>query len=151
MRFFLLSIFTAFLLAGCTIAENQTTLKKTGLPAEFFNTEWRLVQDADPAQDQSGEDAPMLLFGWEENRIFGSGGCNRFSGAYKAGEDNSLSFENVISTQIGCPDSVSESQFHKRLTHISYYSFNKDFTLLNMHDADGEILLSFRKLTYKRI
>jgi len=77
------------LLSACSTATNQSTIKKTGLPDEFFNTEWQLIQSAQ-AELTAAEEIPMLISGLEENRILDSGGCNRFSGAYLAGDKGTL-------------------------------------------------------------
>ena len=149
LNFIALIVFT--LLYGCNIAENQSTLVKTGLPEEIFNSEWQLIQNFDDSEHFTDQSNSMLIFGWEENRIFGSAGCNRFSGAYLPGDNSKLSFENLISTKIGCTNANFESQFFNSLNRVSYFSFNEDFSVLSLLDSDGETLFTFKKTALKRV
>ena len=137
-------------LSGCSISQNQSPVEKTGLPGEFFNTEWQLIEtsQADSSIDQ---EIPMLIFGWEENRVFGSDGCNRFSGAYLPGDGSSLAFDGIVSTRMACAGRDSEVQFPVRLSEVARYQFNDDFTELSLIDTDGNTLLAFEKTRLKRM
>ncbi|PWN06299.1 META domain-containing protein [Rhodohalobacter mucosus] len=141
-------------LTGCSTAANQSTIEKTGLPDQFFNTEWQLIGSSDTKLSQeatSAEEIPMLIFGLEENRIFGSGGCNRFSGAYLPGDDGTLTFGDIVATQMTCVNQASETAFFDRLNTVTHYQFNEDFTELSLLKPDGDVLLTFTKTRIKRI
>lgn len=128
--------------------------KKTGLPDQFFNTEWQLIKPAlteVTAVETAAEEIPMFIFGLEENRIFGSGGCNRFSGAYLPGDDGRLAFGDIVTTRMTCIYQASEAEFFSRLNKVTLYQFKEDFTELSLLGSDEDVLLTFKKTGIKRI
>lgn len=142
-----------FTISGCSIAENRSTLEKTGLPGEFFNTEWQLVRFSGielTEETLQADETPLLIFGLEESRVFGTGGCNRFSGAYLPGDGATLSFGNIVSTRIACADQEPETEFFNRLKKVTLYRFNEDFTELSLLNSEGEVLLVFKKTRFRR-
>ena len=154
MRYSIAIIVLLTILSGCSIAENQSPIERTGLPGEFFNTEWQLIQSAQveaAAVETEAKEIPMLIFGLEENRIFGSGGCNRFSGAYLSGDEGTLAFGDIIATRMTCINQASEAEFFSKLNNITFYQFNEDFTELSLLDTDGGVLLTFKKTRIKRV
>jgi heat shock protein HslJ len=150
MRLICITFLTLALLSGCSVAENQRSIERTGLPGEFFNTEWQLAK-ATQADASTDDRIPMIIFGWEENRVFGSDGCNRFSGAYLPGEGNTLTFDGIVSTRMACADQNSAVPFSEKLRETAGYRFNEDFTVLFLLDTNGNRLLAFNKTVLKRI
>lgn len=77
---------------------------------------------------------PTLHFSIDDNRITGTGSCNRFNGKYEIKSDNRISFTNIASTRIGCADMEIEYKFFEILERTSQYSLNHDTLSLNPSD-----------------
>lgn len=56
-------------------------------------------------------DLPSIGFDFEKNSVFGSGGCNRYTGAFTLTEKNEFSAPNLASTMRACIHANKEPQF----------------------------------------
>lgn len=92
-------------------------------------THWNLVElmgkpvppPAEPRQQAH------IVFDAQEQRAFGSAGCNRFFAGYELDEDNGrLRFNKVGSTMMACPDMSVEDAFHKALVQVDNFSIGED-------------------------
>ncbi|MFV0536744.1 MAG: META domain-containing protein [Dysgonomonas sp.] len=59
---------------------------------------------------------PSIGFDFEKNSVFGSGGCNRYTGAFTLTDKNEFSSPNLASTMMACLDANKEPQFLKALS-----------------------------------
>ena len=76
--------------------------------------------------------APFLELKKEGNRAEGTGGCNSMGGTYELKGGNKISFSQLISTKMACPDMMMEHEFHAALEAArSYQSDGKILTLLD--------------------
>lgn len=72
--------------------------------APLRGTYWRLVElDGRLVTPATGAREAHLQFALDENRVAGSGGCNRVSGGFSL-EGDGLSFTQMISTRMACLD-----------------------------------------------
>ena len=81
------------------------------------------------------------VFG-QDGRVTGSGGCNRYTGAYRAA-DGSLSIGPLASTRMACEQPVMEQEalFFKALESTTQYRFENDMLVLrDGSDATQAIL-----------
>lgn len=56
-------------------------------------------------------DLPSIGFDFERNSVYGSGGCNRYTGAFTLTEKNEFSAPNLVSTMMACIHANKEPQF----------------------------------------
>ena len=67
--------------------------------------------DGDSASAYNLAEAPTLLFSADGNvEIFG--GCNSGGGSYEVGDDGSISFSNLVSTEMACDDLTMTAEDH---------------------------------------
>jgi len=115
-------------------------------PPSLRGTLWKLqaLQDSSgPTLFKPPGPAPELLLAVDQERVSGSGGCNRLMGGFRlAGEE--LSFSRLASTQMAClPDVMAfERRYSKALAQVRRWSIDKRNLLLQ--DAAGRTLLLFR-------
>lgn len=112
-------------LAGCHSA------KKTGSNVEGFSITdryWKLIelngQQVGDSQVE-GNEAHMILNS-ADSRVSGNGGCNNFSGTYDLEPGNQISFSQLISTRMACPDMEVEDQLFTVLEAADNYAIISD-------------------------
>ena len=82
----------------------------TASNASLENTSWRLTRIGDtPASVVDGEREPHLVLNSFEKRVFGSGGCNRFTGTYSV-DGERLTFRPIASTRMACAQGMEQEQ-----------------------------------------
>ena len=108
-------------------------LRKAGMDPGVTDRYWKLIElggrDLDAAIHMQQE-AHLILHS-TEHRITGNGGCNQFSGSFKLGEGNRISFSQMISTRMACPDMEVENQLMEVFESADSYSISKDTLSLN--------------------
>lgn len=88
---------------------------------------WKLV--VLKGKDVTGEemqDEASLIFLKEESRVAGSNGCNRVGGFYTVGEDQMLSFSQLMNTQMACPPNDIEGPFMEVMETTESYRIEGD-------------------------
>lgn len=91
-------------------------------------------------QEDFAKEVPEISFETFSKKVSGHGGCNRFTGAYKADEKGLLSFLPLASTRMMCVGKNKEQIFLSALATVNRYSFDSDrLTLLK----DEEIVADF--------
>lgn len=109
--------------------------------APLRGTYWRLVElDGRLVEPASGARPAHLQFALDENRVAGSGGCNRISGGF-ALEGDGLSFTQMISTRMACLDGdamATEQGFLAALGKVE--SHRTGAAGLELLDAAGMVL-----------
>ena len=90
----------------------------------------------------SGEDvsekAATITFNIEENKVYGTSGCNNFNGSFTL-DKNTLTFGPIMSTKKMCPDMTLEDKLFKLLTGRKNFSVKNN--ILNILGDDDSILL----------
>jgi len=118
-------------------AETAPAAPEAAATPGFADTEWTLValEPSGGAAVTPGADAvPTLQFNAKPSpdgvqRLIGFGGCNRFFGAYEAGDDGHLSLPAPLgSTRMACPEPIMglETQLMQALASVSGYSQDGD-------------------------
>lgn len=92
---------------------------------------WRLVELNGKPIDTTGnhEREAHIVFKALNNRVFGSGGCNRFSGSYELQGDQ-LNISQLISTKMACMNIPYENEFFKVLQDADKIELSADTLLL---------------------
>jgi len=85
---------------------------------------------------------PMLEFHLNDNRVFGSTGCNRMTGGFEV-RGNKITFSQMATTRMACPNMEFENRFLKALTGGTLnYSLDRGRLMLK---NDEGITLEFKK------
>lgn len=107
---------------------------------------WAIVEAMGQAIPEGMEKAPFLEFDTKAQRMHGNAGCNIVNGGYKIDEANaaSISFPQVISTMMACPDMKVEQNILQALN--STKSFGKLASgNIGFYDAEGTLVLVMKK------
>lgn len=115
------------------------------LPVQLRGTYWKLVHlggaPVPPATDLRRQ--PSLVFSEGEDRVSGSGGCNRFTGGFTLSGSN-LSFAPLASTRMACLDGAQiENAYFLALSGVASYRIEGE--ALELRDAAGGLVVRFEK------
>jgi len=103
---------------------------------ELANTRWVPMRIGD--RSVAGvEREPWFVLEPRAKHVTGSGGCNRFTGAYEAGE-GTLTFGPLASTRMACPGMETETAFLRALEGTR--RFRLAGRHLDLEDAKGVVL-----------
>jgi heat shock protein HslJ len=106
--------------------------------ALLANTRWRPVRIADKTVTvASGQQEPWIVLDDRAGRVTGSGGCNRITGSYTAG-DGTLRFGALASTRMACPAMELEQRFLAALEGTR--RFRRSGRTLDLLDDRGKTL-----------
>ncbi len=108
---------------------------------ELLNNEW-IVTSID------GLDSPFtgrvtLRFSTDPNTVSGRAACNMFTAGYNLGE-NSITFDQVASTKMMCPDINTETAFFSALRKVTSYRL-QDGNLIFLENEKPLITCSMMK------
>ncbi len=81
--------------------------------------------------DASATKEPHLNLKSEGNRLTGHSGCNSFFGGFTLNPGNKITFSQIGSTRMACPNMETESQLFQVLGEVDNYIINGDTLLLN--------------------
>lgn len=87
-----------------------------------------------------GESKPTLVFD-SEGKISGNATCNRYNGSVKL-DGNFLSFSNIASTRMMCPNIQGEQVFLEKLGKVNAYSYSDNTLTLLIDDI---VVMRFKK------
>lgn len=99
---------------------------------------WRvesLHSDGNEIAVPADHDATLAFL--KDSKIAGDSGCNKFFGDFKA-DKNSLSFSNMGSTRMMCPEMQFENAYMKGLAEVGSYKISGGRLMLL--DNSGEII-----------
>lgn len=89
-----------------------------------------------------GAGLPTVNFDWEQHKIFGTGGCNRYTVNYRLDKDN-IKLDSLTSTEALCEDSTMEAQFFQLLNKATKIKVEDDALVF----MDGQkVILRFLRL-----
>jgi heat shock protein HslJ len=108
---------------------------------DLAGTRWALVRlGGQSVSVPEGAQEPFLVLESTDSRAVGYGGCNRFTGSYESSGEN-LSFKQMASTRMACPDMQTEDAFMKALTATARWQISG--AQLDLFGADGALVASF--------
>ena len=127
----ILMVSTAFSCSNKTL--NTTSNQMPDAP--FTNTRWKLVKLPGMEMPSLNKDA-FIQFTTENNRAFGSGGCNNLMGSYTLTEKK-LKISQMASTMMACTEDIMkvEDAFSKALIETDNYSISGDSLKLRKGDT----------------
>lgn len=103
---------------------------------------WKIEQAGGEAIPDGMEKQPFLEINVAEKKVHGNAGCNIINGAFVTDEANAaaISFPNLISTMMACPDMEVEGRITKALGQVK--SFGRlSGGGIGFYNADGELVL----------
>ncbi len=109
----------------------QYELGKT--PDGLTETYWKLIELMGNKIGPTPQDRrePHLMLKTENNRVAGYANCNNLMGSYQLFSNSRITFSQMASTQMACPDMATEQQFVKALTTADSYVLKGDTLILN--------------------
>lgn len=140
---------------------SETKLNAKDIPADASSITYDLVKVLDKKSDPklaihdiwvtthiNGEEivktnAPTLEINTTEMRVFGTNGCNNYSGQIKTITSNSIAFGVIASTRKMCFDMTIPDNFDKALNNLSNYK--KEGLTLRFYNTDGDEILRLKK------
>ncbi|MBK9732828.1 MAG: META domain-containing protein [Chitinophagaceae bacterium] len=143
------TLIVAMFIASCgtsssTTSTETSTAKLSKTLTTLSETNWRLFSmNAQKANAPDGGQIPTLSFDPRNMTVSGNSGCNTFSGAFTA-EKDAVSFGNLVTTRMSCPDMKMETAFLSALPNAKNYTIYEGKLVLN--DAEGKQLMSFDPL-----
>jgi heat shock protein HslJ len=118
----------------CTCAGNR--IQKISVLSDH---KWKLVEIDGKSIAYTGERHPYAVFNPADSQVYGSGGCNRFSGRYLV-TGQKIAISEVISTKMACMETDYENDFFRILESSDEYIISGDSLLLK---TDGVISARF--------
>lgn len=95
--------------------------------------------------DQSVLPEPLVTINFEEDKIAGTDGCNRYQSAYTLNADKISINKNIVSTMMACPEPVNQQASAYLNALIATTGYKIDAQQLLLLDASGKTLASFTK------
>lgn len=138
-------LFTLISVVICTVISLQSCSNSDkNINQEDLKGNWILTSlQGEAATDAFKGNIPSLTFNFDDNMISGTGGCNRYSGAFTL-EGNKFLSSNLASTRMLCAEENKEDLFIQTLT-------TKEGLLVSVKDGiltfktNDNIVLEFKK------
>lgn len=113
-----------------------------GADAPLGNTYWKLTHLGDMStQTAARQREAHLIFAAHQQRVSGSGGCNRIMGGFELDGDK-LHLSRIVATRMACLDGMEQEQrFLKSLGDVEHYRI--DGSQLELFDRSGEVVARF--------
>jgi heat shock protein HslJ len=132
-------------LAGGRLAILSDTLGVLSI-AQLIGTTWRLAEfrTGVPADDDVTTTAAF-----EDGRMTGLAGCNRYVATLTPSEGNALELGPVVATRMACeePAMSAETRYLRALEHVNQYGFVLGRLALTYQDGDDLGTLLFDETT----
>ena len=120
-------------------AECPDTLKKivaftVDAAVKFIEDKtWKLVSIDKVTNDAFATDADAFTLDFlEDNKLAGTGACNRFNGSYTINSKDDLTINMGGSTRMACPNMNLEQEYFNALSKVTKYSVSLEtLTLFN--------------------
>ena len=121
------------------------TVIKTVNPAEgkfaLAKTHWKLMELNGKIVKQKGKKDFFIQLNSKDGRFHGFAGCNNFNGSYAMPKSFEISFSNIASTMMACPNMDLESKLMKTLEEVDHYSIKGN--ILQLKKTQATILAKF--------
>jgi copper homeostasis protein (lipoprotein) len=103
----------------------------------LLETKWKLTQvKGKPIENPGSMNAEAFLqFKGVNNRVQGHGGCNSFSGEFTLSDNQKISFSDMLSTRMFCPEMQIEQALLDILKQADSYEINEDQLVLKGNSA----------------
>ncbi|WP_027126385.1 META domain-containing protein [Gelidibacter mesophilus] len=112
---------------GASSSPNSGSVGEAGSKS-IEDTKWIIttLEGQDMSEREKNGQIIHFTLHSKDNRVSGFSGCNSFMGTYKLEKDNLISFSQMASTRMACPDTkINESQI------LSIFETADNFTISN--------------------
>ena len=120
--------------------------KESDVTVAALEGEWSVKEVNGETVPSGMENQPFVAFDVTKKSIHGNAGCNVINGSFETSDSNakSISFPNVASTMMSCPDMETETKILKAMNEV------KSFDVLaggnvGLYDADSNLVLVLEK------
>jgi len=115
--------------------------------SKLIGSYWQVVElNGIPVDTSgSGEREAHIVFERLNNQVFGSGGCNRFSGHYEI-HNNKIRISQILSTKMACMNVPYEDDFFRILQTSDSYTVSDDTLKIMQKDSSGAIFILKRNI-----
>lgn len=123
-------------------------LQRKAKDVSVLSGEWLIKEVHGEVVKTQTERLPFLSFDVEEQRVHGNPGCNVINGAFKTEADKpgSLTFSNLASTMMACPNLELEDKILKAMNRVcSFKEVSKKSLVLCAQDGTALLLLEKKK------
>lgn len=127
-------------------ANDSTLMILRKYDLNFINGSWAVT--AINGKKVSDNSEMQLVFDTPELKIHGNVGCNTMNGSIVANNDgnNAISFTNMITTRMTCPDIEQEQALLTALSKVASASPFDDLAGVNLKDEAGNILVTLKRI-----
>lgn len=144
----LLLILSVFIFSSCSIFKqrNYPTYdnEKLNQTISLYQTEWELIKMGSTKPKLTDTDEKItIIFSKNNSHIAGYSGCNRYGGQFTIKKDV-LSFENLLSTKMACPEMNMnfEHNYLNTLDKVTGYKIVADTLFLNKGERPALIFIA---------
>jgi len=137
----LVSVFVA----GCATHRGASdSFAEVAPEPRLLDTYWQLVElNGEPFFSALGhEREPHILFQELDQRVFGSGGCNRFFGGFELMDGDRIRLSRLASTMMACPNLDQEQTYLRALEATRTFAISQN--KLSFKDASGKAVARFQ-------
>ena len=131
-------------LCGKSLKRPILILKKKmpDMPIADLNGKWKIAEAGGVAIADSLENQPFVELNVAEKKLHGNAGCNIINGSFQteAGNAQSISFPQVISTMMACPDMDVEGRVLKALNDTRSFGRLQEGRI-GFYDADNTLVM----------
>lgn len=136
-------------LCGTSTERPVVVLKKreNTVSLAMLDGRWSIVEAGGEAIPQDMENPPFLELDVTGKKLHGNAGCNVINGDFQTEEGNgaSISFPNLISTMMACPDMEVEGRVNQALGTVK--TFGKlEGDGVGLYDANGTLVMVLKKM-----
>ena len=134
-----LVLLSMFFITSCAVFKNSGG-KTNKASKAIAGTSWTLDILADFHKEATQK--PVTITFDKEGKVYGSGGCNSYSGTYFI-EGKSIKFGPMMSTKMACMEGMkTEDKLFEVFNNTNEYLMTNETLLLK---KDGKVLASFNR------
>lgn len=123
--------------AGCATMDNPSTVKNLG---KLQNTQW-ILSEINGVKIATEKTSTVPTIQFDEQRVSGSDGCNRFTGGYVVKAQN-IELSQMASTAMACLSTSDLPQkFGESLSQVKHYDASN--SELKLMDGNKKTILKF--------
>lgn len=136
-------VFILMIAIAMTTMQGCATSKSVPLTQKVLEGNWVLeTLNGKEASTLFSRTVPTLQFDFSEKMIYGTGGCNRYSGRFIM-INNLLNSPELISTRMFCMDPNAEDEFFKALREDKNLSLENG--VLRMTNDKKVVVMEFKR------
>ncbi|MDE5711830.1 MAG: META domain-containing protein [Bacteroides sp.] len=120
--------------------------KVSAVKLSALNGKWAIAEVYGQAVPEGMEKQPFLEFNVAEKTLHGNAGCNIVNGGIVVDDQNprAVSFPQLISTMMMCPDMTVEDRVQKALNAVRSFGVLEDGGI-GLYDAEDALVLVLKK------